>query len=288
MTSRVPDYLNSTTRRLIDLAIKEDFGSSGDVTTRFLLAPEKIYFGKILAKHAGVLCGSAVASEVFKQLCPKARITWLAKDRQKIQAGSVLARISGPRELLSAERIALNFLQRLSGIATLTKAYVDKIRGTQARIYDTRKTLPGWRALDKYAVRTGGGFNHRFGLYDMALVKDNHLAASRFAAYMGLRALRRKYPDLPVEIEAKNHGQVELAVSLGANLILLDNMPIATLKKEIRWLRATHPKIQVEVSGGIDLKNIRSIAQLGPDRISIGRLTHSAPALDISLEIIQK
>lgn len=281
--------LGAAERALVRLALREDLGRAGDLSTRLFLPPRARYRGRILFKSGGVLCGSALASEVFRLACPGARLRWLARDGRRVRPGAVVARLSGPRAVLTAERTALNFLQRMSGVATLARAYAERVRGTRARVYDTRKTLPGWRALDKYAVRVGGAMNHRMGLYDMVLLKDNHLAAWK-ASKTPPEPLRRRVRALarrgvPVEIEAKTHREVELACALGARLVLLDNMRGARLAREIRWIRREHPKVEVEVSGGVGLPEVRALARLGPDRISVGRLTHSAPAADLSLEL---
>ena len=281
--------LDPISKALVRLALREDLGRAGDLTTKFFLPPRRTYRARIIAKQTGVLCGTRVVGEVFRQACPSARLRWLKRDGASLRRGETVALLRGPRELLSAERTALNFLQRLSGIATLTRAFVEEARGTRARIYDTRKTAPGWRALAKHAVLRGGGRNHRMGLYDMVLLKDNHLAGwsteapERVAARM--KAFRRRHPRVPVEIEAKTHAEVEKALSLGADLVLLDNMPPATLRREIAFIRSRTSRVAVEVSGGVDLSSVRRLARLGPDRISVGKLTHSAPSLDLSLEL---
>jgi nicotinate-nucleotide pyrophosphorylase (carboxylating) len=172
----------------------------------------------------------------------------------------------------------------MSGVATLTALYSARLSGTRARVFDTRKTLPGWRALDKHAVRCGGGRNHRFGLYDAVLLKDNHWAGGRDVA-AGVRQARRRYPGILVELEAADMEQVRRAAEAGADIVLLDNMTPARLREAIAWLRRRAPRVEIEVSGRVSLKTIRSIGKLGPDRISVGRVTHSAPALDLSLEI---
>ena len=208
----------------------------------------------------------------------------LLGDGRAVKPGDTVMRVAGTRALLSAERTALNFLQRLSGVATLTAQYSARLKGTRARIYDTRKTLPGYRELDKYAVRCGGGTNHRMGLYDAALLKDNHWAGGRDVE-SGVRAARRKYPGLVIEIEAADLSQVERAVAAEADVILLDNMARPLLRRAIALIRKKAPKTEIEISGGVSLATVRALGRLGPDRISVGRLTHSAPALDLSLEI---
>ena len=283
--------LDPVSRRLIALALREDLGRRGDITTRFFLPPSREFHAKIVAKEPGVLCGVAPASEVFRRAAPRVRVRWSKRDGDLLRGGQTIAVLVGPRQMLGAERVALNFLQRLSGIATLTAAFVAKTRGTRARIYDTRKTAPGWRALDKHAVLCGGGRNHRFGLYDMAMLKDNHRAgetaskASWKRRQAEMRDFRRRYPRVAVEIEAKTRAEVDAAIALGADILLLDNMTPAALRREIPRVRRAAPKIAIEVSGGVDLKGVRRVALLGPDRISVGTITHSAKALDMSLEL---
>jgi len=288
--------IDPETRDLVRRALREDLGRRGDLTTLRFLPPARSYSARIVAKAEGILCGRALADEVFRRACPSARLRWRFRDGNRIRRGDVLCRIRGPRGILTAERTALNFLQHLSGIATLTDRYAARVRGTRARVYDTRKTLPGWRALAKYAVRTGGGRNHRMGLHDMVLLKDNHLTGWGLegpgdpgipspAVVRRLRAFRRRHPRVPVEIEARDAAEVRLALALGADLILLDNMPRAVLRRNIRFIRERSPKTRVEVSGGVDLRSVTALARLGPDRISVGRLTHSAPALDLSLKL---
>ncbi|MFA6030699.1 MAG: carboxylating nicotinate-nucleotide diphosphorylase [Elusimicrobiota bacterium] len=278
--------LDPVSKKLVRLALQEDLGKAGDLSTRHFLPPGLRLRARFLVKSDGVLAGTAAAAEVFRLAAPRARLSWLRRDGSFVRAGTVVARVTGGRELLTAERTALNFLQRLSGIATLTRAYVERTRGTRARIYDTRKTAPGFRALEKAAVRAGSGRNHRAGLHDMVMLKDNHLsAASPAALARRLAAFRRRRPRVPVEIEARDHAEVELAARLGAEVVLLDNMPPAALRREIRWLRRSAPRAEIEVSGGIALSEVRRLARLGPDRISVGRLTHSAPSLDISMKI---
>ncbi|MEK7743969.1 MAG: carboxylating nicotinate-nucleotide diphosphorylase [Elusimicrobiota bacterium] len=299
--------LDPAARSLIRLAVAEDLGLSAlprnprsalprDLSTDRFLPKGLRLRGRFIARRGGVLCGTAAASEVFRLLAPGARLRWLVKDGGTLRPGTIIGRVEGGREILTAERTALNFLQRLSGVATLTRAFVRRVRGTRARVYDTRKTTPGWRGLEKYAVRCGGGLNHRMGLHDMVMLKDNHLAAwmrqgalSSASSLMKFRSLiarfRRSHPRISLLVEAKTHREALLALRLGADVILLDNMPPSRLKAEIGFLRRSSPAVRIEVSGGVDLPSVRRLARLGPDRISVGRLTHSAPALDISLEI---
>ena len=274
--------MTAAIKRLIREALTEDLGDRGDVTTRFFVSPKAKLSGRIIAKQEGVICGTEVAAQVFRTLGCRADI--LVADGRRVKPGRAVMHVRGGPAVLSAERTALNFLQHLSGVATLTAAYVDRVRGTKSRILDTRKTLPGWRALDKYAVLCGGGRNHRMGLYDAVLLKDNHWAAG--ADVVGqVKAVRKRHPGISVEIEAAGLSQVRRALEAGPDIILLDNMPPALLRQAIGLVRRASRKIQVEISGGVTLKTIRRLAKLGPDRISIGRITHSAPALDLSLEI---
>ncbi|MBI5631013.1 MAG: carboxylating nicotinate-nucleotide diphosphorylase [Elusimicrobia bacterium] len=276
--------LLAAAKRLIREALKEDLGSRGDITTRFLVPTGARLSGAVVAKAPGVICGTEIAREVFRRAAPGCRIEMLARDGAEVRTGQAVMKISGGRAVLSAERTALNFLQRLSGIATATRGYVERVRGTRAKIYDTRKTLPGWRILEKYAVRCGGGLNHRMGLHDAVLVKDNHWTRCPDMA-SAVRALRRRHPRIPVELEAASLAQVEKALASKPDIILLDNMSRAGLKKVILLVRAKAPSVLIEISGGVSLEGLRSLAELGPDRISVGRITHSAPALDLSLEI---
>ena len=290
--------LDPAARSLIRLAVAEDLGLAvlprptrsalyRDLSTNPFLPKSLRRRGRFIARRGGVLCGTAAASEVFRLLAPGARLRWLVKDGGTLRPGTLICRVEGGRGILTAERTALNFLQRLSGVATLTRAFVRRVRGTRARVYDTRKTTPGWRGLEKYAVRCGGGLNHRMGLHDMVMLKDNHLAAltGKDAVSSPLARLRRSDPRVGVLVEAKTHREALLALRLGADIILLDNMPPSRLKAEIGFLRRSAPAVRIEVSGGVDLPSVRRLARLGPDRISVGRLTHSAPALDISLEV---
>jgi nicotinate-nucleotide pyrophosphorylase (carboxylating) len=277
----VPTKLSRETKSLIQSAFKEDLGTAGDLTSRYFVPATLRLEGYIVAKDKGVVAGARIAEEVFRLQGCHSRI--LVHDGSPVAPGRKIMKVWGGRALLTAERTALNFMQRLSGIATTTSHYVRAIKGTRARIIDTRKTLPGWRELDKYAVVCGGGRNHRMGLYDMVLLKDNHWAAGMdIQAQVAL--FRRKFPKVPVEIEAATLDQVALALVAGADIVLLDNMPAALLKKSIKLIRDLS-KAKIEISGGVNLKTVRALAKLGPDFISVGRLTHSAPALDMSLEV---
>ncbi len=268
---------------LLRAALAEDLGRAGDLTTRYFVPKSARLSGRIVAREAGVVCGLAVAAAAFKACEPRARVRLLAKDGDRVRQGRAVMEVSGGRGLLTAERTALNFLQRLSGVASLTRRYADKVKGTGARVYDTRKTLPGWRALDKYAVACGGGVNHRLGLYDAVMVKDNHYFGGGLAA--GVARLRRERPRVPLIIEADTLRQAEAAAALGADVVLLDNFTPARLRAAVKRLRRLAPRLKLEVSGGVSLDTVRALAACGPDRISIGRLTHSASALDLGLDL---
>ena len=264
-------------KELIRLAIKEDLGR-GDITSQVLIPKNLKAQAYVLAKENGVLSGIAPAREVFRQL--GVRFSPLIKDGAKIKKGEVLATLKGSaRGILSGERTALNFLQHLSGIATQTKKYKDKLKGTRVILLDTRKTIPGLRSLEKQAVRAGGGANHRMGLYDAVLIKDNHLKLLGGVSRV-LRSLKNKKQ---LEVEAKTVAQVEAAAKAGVGRILLDNMSLKNLKRSVKICKKYG--VSCEASGGVNLKNIRAIAKTGVNYISVGALTHSAPALDISLNI---
>lgn len=277
-----------TASDLIDLALREDIGE-GDVTTRYFTDSARVSEGRIFAKEPCVLAGAGIAAEVFRRIDPTIDCQVLADDGAGLAAGDTVLRLRGrTSSLLTGERVALNFLQRLSGIATLTRRYVEAIDGTGARILDTRKTTPGWRLLEKAAVKAGGGTNHRIGLYDMVMVKDNHLAAN--ANLNDLQAaiaqVRREKPGVRIELEADTVEQVRAFAALdGVDIILLDNMPPAVLREALQSRRSG---LLFEASGGVNLGTIRAIAETGVDFISVGALTHSAVAVDLSLEIIDE
>ena len=271
--------------RPVALALAEDIGS-GDVTT-LAAVPETAQAKAVMcAREPLVVAGLALAEAAFRELSPAVQVTRSAEDGQRVAEGKPLLHVAGSaRALLSAERVALNFVQRLCGIATLTAQFVDAIKGTPARILDTRKTTPGWRRLEKYAVACGGGRNHRLGLFDMVLIKDNHLAALRNESPNAIAAAvaraRAQYPQLKVEVEADTLEQVEQAVAAGADLILLDNMNLAQLRVAVQKCK---DRALTEASGGVILAGVRAIAETGVDFISVGALTHSARAVDIGLD----
>jgi nicotinate-nucleotide pyrophosphorylase (carboxylating) len=272
-------------RPLVAAALAEDIGS-GDVTTLAAVPESALGRAVMRAREPLVVAGLDLAEAAFTELSPKVEISREALDGQALAKGRSLMSISGPaRALLSAERVALNFVQRLSGVATLTSQFVKALKGMRAQILDTRKTTPGWRRLEKYAVVCGGGHNHRFGLHDMVLIKDNHLAALKQAAPNAIAAAvlraRAAYPKLKVEVEADTLEQVEQAVEAGADIVLLDNMNLVQLRLAVQRCKG---RCQTEASGGVSLAAVRSIADTGVDFISIGALTHSARAVDIGLD----
>jgi nicotinate-nucleotide pyrophosphorylase (carboxylating) len=267
--------------RVLAGALAEDVGA-GDVTTNATIDPDAVWSADIVARRAGVVAGGAIAARTFALVDARIQVESLVDDGSRVEAGAVLARVTGPaRGLLTGERIALNFLGRLSGIATLTREYVDALKGQPAKIADTRKTTPGLRALERYAVRAGGGVNHRFGLSDAVLVKDNHLAAVGSVAEAVSRARASAPQNTVVEIECDTLGQVRDAVTAGADAILLDNMDLTAMGEAVELARG---KAVVEASGGMALERVAAVAATGVDVISVGALTHSAPALDVALD----
>jgi nicotinate-nucleotide pyrophosphorylase (carboxylating) len=271
---------------LINLALAEDIGT-GDVTSGYFIHADQRACAFVTVRKSGVVSGVGLAARVFHQVDPGLTVEILIQDGSHVAAGALLIRIEGSaRSILTAERTALNFLQRLSGVATLTALYVEQVKGTQARILDTRKTTPGYRLLEKQAVLDGGGTNHRLGLYDRAMVKDNHLVTE--GGTLGIQAsilrLKADKPAVKVELEADHLDQVREFLALeGVDYILLDNMTLPQLREAVA-LRGERTKPQLEASGGITLATLREIAGTGVDFISVGALTHSAPALDIGLD----
>lgn len=268
--------------RIIDSALREDT-PGGDVTTNFLFEPEEQATGVFRSKSAGIVAGLAVAERVFRKLDPLSRFTAKAKDGNAVAAGAVLAEVTCRRRaLLTGERVALNLMQRMSGIATMASRYVDAVRGLPVTILDTRKTAPGLRVLDKYAVRVGGATNHRLTLSDLAMVKDNHIRLAG-GVWEAVRKIRARAPkDLRIEVECANLNQVREAIDAGADIIMLDNMMPSLLREAVQLINR---RAQVEASGNIGLDTVRAVAETGVDFISVGRLTHSAPALDISMKV---
>jgi nicotinate-nucleotide pyrophosphorylase (carboxylating) len=266
-------------------ALEEDIGT-GDVTTLATVPADACAVALMRARENLVPAGLDLAEAAFRALSPEVKVVRVAQDGHRVAAQMALLRVEGPaRALLSAERVALNFVQRLSGVATLTAQFVEAVKGTSARILDTRKTTPGWRRLEKYAAACGGGTNHRIGLFDMVLIKDNHLAALRNAEPNAIAAAilsaRAAYPSLKVEVEADTLDQVDQALDAGADFILLDNMNPVQLRLAVQKCKG---RTLTEASGGVTLATVRSIAETGVDFISVGALTHSARAMDIGLD----
>ena len=272
-------------RQAVQNALAEDIGS-GDATTLATVPETTMAQAVMCAREPLVVAGLAFAEIAFTELSPAVSIERLARDGQPLKAGEVMLRVSGrARTILTAERVALNFVQRLSGIATFTAQFVDAIKETQAQILDTRKTTPGWRRFEKYAVTCGGGKNHRLGLSDMILIKDNHLAALQNeqpnATAAAVARAREKFPKLKIEVEADTLEQAEQAAEAGADIVLLDNMNLIQLRLAVQKIKG---RAQTEASGGVNPANVRAIADAGVDFISVGALTHSAHAVDIGLD----
>jgi nicotinate-nucleotide pyrophosphorylase (carboxylating) len=278
--------LHPDAERLIEAALAEDVGE-GDWTTLWTVPAERHSEAVVIAKQAGVIAGAGVAEAVFARLDAAAEVRIDAPDGSAVRVGDVVLRVEGAaRALLTAERTALNLLQRLSGVATLTRAFVDAVRGTGARIVDTRKTTPGMRRLEKAAVVAGGGGNHRVGLHDMVLIKDNHIVAAGGirAAVEAVRA--RNHTALAVEVETTTLDEVAEALDVGVDRILFDNMSPELLRSAVERVRASGAdRPETEASGGISLESVRQVAASGVNLVSVGALTHSAPALDLSMRL---
>ncbi|MBI4578029.1 MAG: carboxylating nicotinate-nucleotide diphosphorylase [Planctomycetes bacterium] len=277
-------------RRAVEVALAEDLGclpGAGDLTGAACVDAARRATGRFVARSGGVLCGLPVAVEVFRRLDPSVRFDALARDGERVAAGSAFARVSGPgRALLAGERTALNFLQRLSGVATLTARFVEAVAGTGARVLHTRKTTPGMRALERYAVEVGGGDLHRAGLHDAVLIKDNHLrllGGDVAAALARGRAFAPEGSLLGVEVE--DLAQFRAALDAGPDLVLLDNMGLEDMEACVQMAAGRDPRPLLEASGGVDLARVAAVARTGVDRISVGALTHSAPALDLALDL---
>jgi nicotinate-nucleotide pyrophosphorylase (carboxylating) len=270
---------------LIAAALREDM-PHGDITSESLIPATSRSRAILMAKAPGVLAGIEVARRVFQKMDPKASFKAVLEDGKPFRPGDVLAEIEGrTRALLGAERTALNFVQRMSGIATTTRAYVDAVSGTGARILDTRKTTPGLREFEKYAVRAGGGTNHRRDLSEMVLIKDNHLMSVGDVGLAVERARRKAGRGILVEVEVTNFRQARAAVAAGADWVMLDNMSPEAMKKIVGWMAG---RAKIEASGSVSLATVRKIAALGVDFISVGRLTHSYASIDLSLEFLRR
>ena len=267
--------------RIIDAALDEDIGT-GDITTDTIIDETLFASGVIRVKQDAVVAGLPVGERVFQRVDPGIKFDCSVHDGDRVKKGAILARVTGrASSLLKAERTALNFLMRLSGIATMTRRYVQELSGTGAVLLDTRKTTPGLRTLEKDAVRAGGGTNHRVGLFDGVLIKDNHIKAAG-SIRNAVRRMQRARPYHKIEVEVRNRKELDEAMRAGADIVLLDNMGPGMLEKA---LTAAHGKVLTEVSGNITLENIRAVAMLGPDFISTGAITHSAKAIDISMKL---
>jgi nicotinate-nucleotide pyrophosphorylase (carboxylating) len=274
----------STSENLVEMALREDLGERGDVSSRATISADSRISGRITAKAQGVVAGLALVNMVYKQVDPAVSVHEHCHDGQRVTSGDLICEVVGSgQSVLTGERVALNFLQRLSGVATLTAQFVGAVAGAKAVILDTRKTTPGWRLLEKYAVRMGGGQNHRMGLYDMVMIKDNHIDASGSitAAVNAVRA----YPgaeDLPIEVEVKNLDELWEVLPLNVDRVLLDNMTEAQMREAVQ---ITAGRVPLEASGNMSLERVAAVAATGVDFISVGVLTHSAPALDLSMRI---
>jgi nicotinate-nucleotide pyrophosphorylase (carboxylating) len=274
------------TRRVIAASLAEDLGSSGDITSAAVIPPDIRFQGVMRARHAMVIAGLPVAFEVFRMVAPGARFQNLVADGDAVEPGAVLAEIDGPaRALLTAERTALNLLQILSGIATTTRQFVERIQGTGCTLLDTRKTIPGLRQLSKYATRCGGAQNHRMGLFDGILIKDNHIAVCGSVSEAVHRAksalAAQSAMQIMIEVECDTLQQVSEALEAGADIVLLDNMSVNELRQAVALIGK---RAKTEASGGVTLETIASIAESGVDFVSVGRITQSAPAVDIGLD----
>lgn len=275
--------------RLIDLALAEDLGTTGDRTTLALIPPDSVATAAFVARTPGVIAGLAVAKLVLAAVSRDLRLDCTVADGAKVDTKTTVATVTGPQAaILVAERTALNFLQRLSGIATQSRRFVDAVAGLPVKVLDTRKTTPGWRLLEKYAVRAGGAANHRIGLYDAILIKDNHIAGVGGDVRIAVERARG-YPGnagLPVEIEVDSLVQLDHVLPTKPEIVLLDNMSLDAMREAVRRRNAASPGTLLEASGGVNLSTIRGIAETGVDRVSVGALTHSVAALDIALDFL--
>ena len=270
---------------LIDLALTEDLGEAGDITARAIFTKENAKMGDaiVIAKSAGVVAGLKIFSRVFAKIDLLVQIDCLANDKEAFNPKQEIIHLRGPlASILIGERVALNFLQHLSGIATLTRKFVDAVAGANTKILDTRKTTPAWRMLEKYAVQCGGGVNHRLGLHDMFLIKENHIAAAAGIAH-AVQKCREFSPETNLEVEARTLADVEECLRNNVKHIMLDNMAMAEMRGAVKLVAG---RAKLEASGNVSLENVAAIAATGVDYISIGALTHSAPAMDFSLLIV--
>lgn len=274
-------------KKIFELAVEEDI-QSGDITTQAIFKNYKNVRGDLLCKEDGIIAGLSVIHLIVENFINGIEFYSNYEDGNEIKSGQFIGTFNGDvREILKYERVLLNFLQRMSGVATLTNKFVQRIKGTKAKILDTRKTIPGWRYLDKLAVKIGGGENHRFGLYDMFLIKDNHIFAAggiKQAIQLCKEFNRQTGNQFKIEVEVKNLLELKEAIEEGVDRVMLDNFSLESIKDAVKLVNG---KVEIEVSGGVNLDTVKDIAECGVDFISIGVLTHSAKALDISLEIIE-
>lgn len=274
----------NTIDSIIEVALKEDM-PKGDITSENIILPDSRSEAVIMAKESGILAGINVARRVFFRINPSIRFKKLFNDGQIFRKGETLATLKGRSiSILKGERIALNFLQRMSGIATTTWKFVRALEGTKTKILDTRKTTPGLRNLEKYAVRMGGGVNHRYSLSEMVLIKDNHLRIVGSISQAVKKAKEKVKPGVRIEVETSNLEEVQEAVRSGADMVMLDNMPKKKIKDVVQWVKG---KVPIEVSGNVTLKKVKEIASLGVDFISVGSLTHSYKSVDISIKFLR-
>jgi nicotinate-nucleotide pyrophosphorylase (carboxylating) len=278
--------MDSFLDRLISLALEEDLGAAGDITTNALVPADALGTAELIAKERLVLAGLDAFARVFHLVDPTVQVELLEREGQEVQPMALVARVRGSmRALLTAERTALNIVQRTSGMATMSHQVMATVRGTKLRVLDTRKTAPGMRSLSKQAVKSGGAFNHRFGLFDGVLIKDNHIAAVGGSVREALRRARANAPQLvKIEIEVTTLEQLTEALEEGADVVMLDNMDDEQVRRAVELVAG---RIPIEVSGGITLERLPRLAKLGVDFVSMGALTHSARAMDLSLEIVQ-
>jgi nicotinate-nucleotide pyrophosphorylase (carboxylating) len=287
ITQKLPGTVpvDDATLHLIDLALDEDRGA-GDWTTRWTVPARTRVTGKVTAKADGVIAGIGIFAAVFLRLDPRVELSVMKTDGDTVKSGDAVCTVRGPgRAILTGERVALNFLQHLSGVATITRRFVDEIKGTRTKIIDTRKTLPGWRMLEKAAVVAGGGTNHRAGLYDMVLIKDNHIDIAGGLREAVTRVNEANTKNLPVRVEVHSLADLDTAIEIGATSLLLDNFDLPTLKAAVKRASQAGVRPELEASGNMTLDRVRAVAETGVDFISVGSITHSAPALDLSLRI---
>lgn len=276
-------HVSERVRNILRIAIEEDVGY-GDITTLSVIPEEKRARAVIISKGNFIVAGIPFAQEVFSLIDPDIDFTTFYNDGSRVKKRDIIAEITGrARAILTGERVCLNLLQRLSGIATMTAAFVEKIKDLNVKIVDTRKTTPSLRFLEKYAVRVGGGHNHRFGLYDGILIKDNHIEAAG-SITNAIEAARRYHHLSRIEVEVENLNDLKEALKAGADVVMLDNMTIEEMKEAVRLAKG---KVMLEASGNINLNNVRAVAETGVDLISVGAITHSAPAVDMSMKIVR-